>query len=189
MRAVDLQSGLDVAHASHADYAERVAAAARELPPPVSLCGWSMGGLAVLQAAARVDPHSVILLDPSPPAEVQGVDLTIPLEHGAFDPERVYGPFPTGMAPRLESSLARAERKRGISVAEIPCPSLVVFGREFAAERGTPVARVYGSDELAFPELDHWDLVRRPDVRGAIAAWLGLETTDDPDPTRAPQAP
>jgi len=172
--AVDLQLGLDVAHASHADYADRVAVAARKLRPPVALCGWSMGGLAVLQAATCIHPHSVILLDPSPPAEVQGVDSRITLDPGAFDPETVYGPFPAGTAARPESSLARAERKRGISIAAIPCPSLVVFGREFADERGTPVARLYGSDELAFPDLDHWDLVRHPDVRAAIAAWLGM---------------
>ncbi len=45
--AVDLQAGLDVAVASHDDYACNVVAAAAELPKPVSLCGWSMGGLVV----------------------------------------------------------------------------------------------------------------------------------------------
>jgi hypothetical protein len=50
----------------------------------------------------------------------------------------------------------------------------VVFGREFAAERGAAVARLYGSDELSFPELDHWHLVRDRRVRASIAAWLGV---------------
>jgi pimeloyl-ACP methyl ester carboxylesterase len=179
--AADLHLGLDVARATHADYAERVVTAAGHLPVPVSLCGWSMGGLAVLQAAAHVNPHSVILLDTSPPAEVQGFDPAIVAEPGAFEPEEVYGPFPGGVAPRRESSLARAERKRGISIPSLPCPSLVAFGGDFPEERGLRVARLYGSDQLAFPELDHWDLVLHPDVRGAIAAWLGVRDEDAAD--------
>ena len=71
--AVDLLEGLDVASASMSDYAERVVAAAGALPDPVALCAWSMGGLVALQAAARVRPYSVILIETSPPAEVQGL--------------------------------------------------------------------------------------------------------------------
>jgi pimeloyl-ACP methyl ester carboxylesterase len=175
VHAIDLQLGLNVRYASHAHYADRVVTAARQLPGPVSLCGWSMGGLAVLQAAARMNPHTVVLIDTSPPAEVQGFNPTFVPEPGSFDPEEVYGAFPEGVAARRESAFARAERKRGISVASLPCPSLVVFGREFAEERGAAVARLYGSDELAFPELDHWDLIRCPAVRSAIALWLGVE--------------
>src|ERR1700678_2243016 len=65
--AVDLQSGLDVAEASMDDYARNVVTAARQLPPPVALCGWSMGGLVVLQAAHEVRPHRVVLIEASPP--------------------------------------------------------------------------------------------------------------------------
>jgi pimeloyl-ACP methyl ester carboxylesterase len=57
--------GLDVANASHGDYANRVVLEAEALPQPVCLCGWSMGGLAVLQAAVRVRPHSLVLLETS----------------------------------------------------------------------------------------------------------------------------
>jgi pimeloyl-ACP methyl ester carboxylesterase len=67
--SVDLHTGIDVARASHEDYADNAARAARALPQPVSLCGWSMGGLVVLQASQQIRPHSVILLEPSPPAE------------------------------------------------------------------------------------------------------------------------
>jgi pimeloyl-ACP methyl ester carboxylesterase len=172
--AVDLQRGVDVSRASHAHYAARVVEAAAELGTPVSLCGWSMGGLAVLQAAAQLNPHSVVLIETSPPREVQGFNPDVVPEPGSFDPEEIYGPFPAGVAARRESLLARAERKRGISVPSLPCPSLVVFGREFAAERGAAVARLYCSDELSFPELDHWHLVRDRRVRGSIAAWLGV---------------
>ena len=174
VRAVDLQLGLDVSHASHADYAERVVTAAHQLQTGVSLCGWSMGGLAVLEAAARIRPHSVVLIETSAPAEVQGFHPAIVPTPGSFDPEEVYGSFPAGVASRPESSLARSERKRGISVPSLPCPSLVVSGREFAEERGAAVAQLYGSDELMYPELDHWDLVRDGKVRAAIASWLGI---------------
>jgi pimeloyl-ACP methyl ester carboxylesterase len=69
VRAVDLHGGVDVSRASHAHYASRVIEAASELGTPVSLCGWSMGGLAVLQSAAELKPHSVILIETSPPGE------------------------------------------------------------------------------------------------------------------------
>jgi ATP adenylyltransferase len=176
--AVDLQENLDVAAASHADYARNVADAAAALPAPVSLCGWSMGGLVVLQASQVVRPHSVILLEASPPAEVQGANVDAEVRDGTFDPEAVYGAFPSGVRARPESARARAERKRGISVPRLPCPSLVVYGEAFRHERGKAIARVYGSDEIDFPGLDHWGLVRDARVRTAIANWLGTGPPD-----------
>lgn len=173
VEALDLQEGLTVASASHADYAERVVDAAGRLAQPVALCGWSMGGLAALQAAPRVRPHSVILIEASAPAEVQGFHPEVPNEEGTFDPEEVYGPMP-GVAARPESLLARAERKRGISVPSLPCPSLVISGDAFRHERGRPVADLYGSELRDFPGLDHLDLVRDHRVRDAIADFLGL---------------
>lgn len=174
--SVDLQEDLDVATASHAEYTAKVAGAAAALPAPVALLGWSMGGLVVLQAAEHVLPHSLILLEPSPSAEVQGFNPDVPIGHGTFDPEVVYGPFPPRIRSRAESARARAERKRGISVPRLPCPSLVVYGDEFREERGKAVARLYGSDELDFPGLDHWQLVLDPAVRPRIAAWLTRRT-------------
>jgi pimeloyl-ACP methyl ester carboxylesterase len=141
--AVDLQDGLEVEAASHADYTNNVVCAASALPAPVSLCGWSMGGLVVLQATEHVRPHSITLLEPSPPAEIQGHNGDAEITDGIFDPEAVYGPFPPGMRARPESSRARAERKRGISVRHLPCPSLVVYGDEFREERGKAVAHLY----------------------------------------------
>jgi phytoene dehydrogenase-like protein len=172
---VDLHEGLDVARASQDDYAARICAAARRLPEPIAVCGWSMGGLAAMQAVERIRPQSVILIEPSPPAEIQGRDARCRIVDGAFDPEAVYGPFPPGIRARPESLRARAERKRGISVPGLPCASLVVYGDEFREERGRQVARLYGSDELAFTGLDHWGLVLEPEVRTRIGAWLGLE--------------
>jgi len=172
VHAPDLHERLDVAHASMHDYANRVVSAAATLPRPVALCGWSMGGLVVLMAAARVRPHSVVLIEPSPPAEAQGFAPDTALRRGTFDPEQVYGTFPPGVVARPESEFARAERKRGISVPALPCPSLVVSGDEFPEERGTRVAALYGAKERRFPGLDHWGLILDPQVRSAIAAFL-----------------
>jgi pimeloyl-ACP methyl ester carboxylesterase len=171
--AVDLQERLEVSTASMGDYAERVVDAARALPQPVSLSGWSMGGLVVLLAATCARAHSVILIEASPPREVQGFNGDVEITKGTFDPEAVYGPFPAGVPARPESSLARGERKRGVSVPSLPCPSLVIYGDEFRVERGTAIARLYGSEERDFPGLDHWDLVRDRRVREAIAGFLG----------------
>lgn len=171
--AVDLHDGLDVGRASQADYAARVVVAARAAPQPVALCGWSMGGLVVLEAAQVTAPSAVVLLEASPPREVQGAGGAT-LEDGTFDPEEVYGAFPDGLPARPESLRARAERKRGVSVPALSCRSLVVYGDDFPGDRGEALAALYGSDVRAFPGFDHWDLVLQPEVPAAVAAWLGL---------------
>jgi hypothetical protein len=100
----------------------------------------------------------------------------VAIAEGTFDPEAVYGRFPPSVPARPESSLARAERKRGSSVPSLPCASLVVYGDDFRAERGTSIARLYGSEERDFPGLDHWELVRDRRVREAIAGFLGVSS-------------
>ena len=157
-----------------ADYADAVVDSAGSLAPPLAVCGWSMGGLVALQAAARVQPASVVLLEPSPPSEIQGRHPEIRPLSGRFDPEEVYGRFPSGTRPRPESSLARDERRRGISVPSLPCPSLVVYGSEFPDDRGRLIAALYDSEELVFPNLDHWGLVLDPRVPRCIARRWGL---------------
>jgi len=173
VEALDLQEGLDVEQASMSDYADHVVAAARTMLGPVALCGWSMGGLVVLQAAQKMQPHSVVLLEASPPAEIQGRDQNVQLVGGVFDPEGEYGEFPAGIAARPESLLARAERKRGISVPSVPCPSLVIATADFPDERGRSVADLYGSEFVEFPELRHFDLVLNAASRQAVADFLG----------------
>jgi pimeloyl-ACP methyl ester carboxylesterase len=172
--AVDLQVGLDVAHASMRDYADRLTSAAEALPRPLAMCGWSMGGLVAMMAAARVEPACLVLLEASPSAEIQGTHPEVELAHGTFDGAATYGGFPDGVRSRPESLLARAERKRGISVARLPGPTLVVSGREFPRERGRLLAEAYGCDELAFPELDHWGLVLDARVSDAVGRHLAL---------------
>jgi pimeloyl-ACP methyl ester carboxylesterase len=169
--AVDLQAGLNVDAASMLNYEAAVTRAAEPLERPLVLVGWSMGGLAALMAARRVAPERLVLLEPSPPAEVQGFRPEVPLREGTYDPEAEYGPFPAAVRARPESLLARCERKRGISVPELPYPALVVYGEEFADERGRAVAAYYGADELHLPGADHWELVRGKKTAAELVRW------------------
>ena len=176
VEAVDLQGGLNVAEAAMSNYAAVIARAADWLPRPLVLCGWSSGGLAAMLAARQAKADLLILLESSPPGEVQGFDDSVPLEPGTFDPEATYGAFPPGMHARPESSLARAERKRGVSVPELPCPALVVYGDAFPNERGRSLAAFYGADELRFRGLEHWGLVRDERVPAELADYLSRST-------------
>ena len=167
LETVDLHEGLDPAHATMAQYADAVARAAERLDRPLVVVAWSMGGLAAMMVADRAD--GLVLLEASAPAEVQGVHRDVRPAPGVFDPEAEYGAFPSGVRARPESALARAERKRGISVPELRPPTLVVYGDEYAEERGRRLVARYGAHELALPGKSHWDLVRDPEAVHAIA--------------------
>src|SRR5687768_18550570 len=65
--APDLQEGLDVSHASMADYAAKVTEIVGRSERPVAVCGWSMGGLVAALAARSAAPDALVLLEPSPP--------------------------------------------------------------------------------------------------------------------------
>lgn len=173
VEAVDLMAGLNVAEASMSNYAAVIVRATDRLPRPVALCGWSSGGLAAMMAARRAEADFLILLESSAPGEVQGFDESVEPRPGTFDPEETYGAFPPGMRARPESLLARGERKRGVSVPELPCPALVVYGDDFAEERGGALAARYGAEERAFPGLDHWDLVLDARVRDYLSGSTG----------------
>ncbi|HSC91790.1 MAG TPA: alpha/beta hydrolase [Gaiellaceae bacterium] len=169
---VDLQAGLSVAAASMLNYEAVATRACDGLARPLALLGWSMGGLVAMTASRRVEPDALVLLEPSPPGGSSGFDDRTPLGEGTYDPEEAYGPFPAEVRARPESRLARAERRRGISVPSLPARTLVVYGDEFAEDRGAGVARRYAAEELHLPGLDHWALVRDPAVREGIARWL-----------------
>jgi dienelactone hydrolase len=169
VEAVDLHAGLSVAEAAMSNYAAVLVRAAEWLPRPLALCGWSSGGLAAMLAARPAEADLLVLLEASPPGEVQGFDETVPLVPGTYDPEAAYGAFPPGILARPESSLARAERKRGVSIPSLPCPALVVYGDEFAEERGQRLAAQYDAEELAFAGLDHWGLVLDERVRRELS--------------------
>lgn len=169
--AVDLQAGLNVAAASMLNYEAAVTGDAALRPRPLCLVGWSMGGLAAMMAARRAEPDALVVLEPSPPGEVQGFDGSVDVEEGTYDPADAYGAFPAGVRSRAESGLARSERKRGVSVSVLECPTLVVYGDERADDRGRSVAARYGAEELYLPGSSHWDLVLGEPARYAVAAW------------------
>jgi pimeloyl-ACP methyl ester carboxylesterase len=172
--AVDLHAGLVVARASMRNYAAAVVGRANLLPAPRAICGWSMGGLAAMMAAELAGAQRLVMLEPSAPAETQGVHDDVELEEETFDPVEIYGPAPDGVLMRPDSKLARAERKRGISVPELPCPALVIYGDEFPGERGRAIAEWYGAKERHLAGLDHVGLVldERPPV--AVSEWLAI---------------
>lgn len=167
VETLDLHHGLDTARATMGNYAAAIRRAASPLPRPLVLLGWSMGGLAALMAAESAD--ALVLLEASAPGEVQGFRPEVALVPGVFDPELEYGAFPEGIRARPESALARAERKRGISVPAIACPTLVVYGEEFPDERGRRLAEQYGARELALSGKSHWDLVLDREAIRAVA--------------------
>lgn len=168
-RIPDLQDGLDVGHASMADYAARVTAAAT---PGAVVVGWSMGGLVAMLAAAELTPAALVVIEPSPPMQAGRADPDVVVEPGTYDAAEVYGPVSDPSQTRPESALARAERLRGISVPRIACPMLVVAGRDYLDTRGRPVADFYRAHLLEFPDLDHGELVSEPEVCDAVRSWV-----------------
>jgi pimeloyl-ACP methyl ester carboxylesterase len=172
--APDLQAGLELSTASMDDYVVSAVSAASVAAPgwEVVLCGWSMGGLVALIAAAKVRPAALVLLEPSLPAELGGVHPEVPLQAGTFDPTEVYGSWPGDPPARLESGWALAERTRGISVPSVRCPLLVVASQTYRDKRGAPVADFYHGELVCFPALHHVSLVTNMIVREAICEWL-----------------
>jgi hypothetical protein len=114
----------------------------------------------------------LVLIESSPPLEVQGSNANIEPRLGTFDPEDAYGKFPENIQARPESQLARDQRKRGISVPEVISSTLVICGRDCANDRGHKLAEYYGAQILEFADFNHWDLVLRPEVPKAVEAFL-----------------
>lgn len=171
--AVDLQAGLDLAHATIDDYAAAVVREAARLPRPLAVVGWSLGGLVAMVAAQVVRPVALVLLDASPPLEVQGARDVVP-RPGTFDPVEAGAQPPPGMRHRRESSLAMGQRDRGVSVPVLPggTRTLVVYGAALKHDRGPVLAAHLGGEELDAGAATHWDLVRDAGVRARVAAWL-----------------
>ncbi len=193
VRTPDLQAGGDLATTTMADYVRIVEHATWDTEPgpepdtepdtepglapqpddapPVVVVGWSMGGLVAMMAAARRAPTALVVVEPSVPAEVGGYHPSVPLEEGTYGAE-VYGAVAADNQSRRESLLARSERKRGLSVPDLPCPTLVLAGRDYGDERSRPVAERFGATLLEYPGLRHADLVTDPAVADDVVAWV-----------------
>ncbi len=167
---VDLQAGLDLAHATIADYAAAVERAAAPLLRPLAICAWSLGGLVAMVAAERVRPEALVLLETSPPLEVQGLRAVDP-QPGTFEAGWA---SPPGLRRRPESLLAMGQRDRGVSVPALPVGTrtLIVFGDAFRHDRGPALAERYGAEQLAAGAATHWDMVLDVSLRQRVADWL-----------------
>src|ERR687887_542038 len=140
------------------------------------LIGWSMGGLVALMVAATGVASACVGLAPSTPA--RQLNTTVALRTGEFGGEE-YGitsrdPEAQPVMPDLdreerlralaslgrESRLARDERQRGILIAALPCPLLIVIGTR---DRAWPRERYNDlwltADYLSVEGASHWGLV------------------------------
>lgn len=172
----------DLSRAVMADYVEDVSRAARDLPTPPVVIGWSMGGLVALMYGAAYPTAGVIALGPSMPGQLLESPSREPLTPGVFGPE-VYGitdraslaqptmpdldPEETRIALASvgpESSMARQDRKRGILVdpGAMSGPALVVAGERDAIMPPSTCRRLadfLGGRFLEFAGASHWGLV------------------------------
>lgn len=176
----------DLSTVGMGDYLDDVLAAARQLPGPPVVMGWSMGGLLALMYAARPDApcQGLVVLGPSTPAELQ--EPASAAELAAIP--NVFGPGYYGIRdtvaasrramPELteeegqqvvslmgqESGAARRERKAGIAVPAqaVRCPLLVVAGArdpQYPVSACRRLADYYRGGLLEVPEAGHMGLV------------------------------
>lgn len=190
----------DLGRVSMADYVADVAAAARRLPGPPILVGWSMGGLLALMYGAVVRTLGVLALGPSTPGPLLEEPASRPPSAGVLGPE-AYGITDRGSPaqptmPDLdaeetgialaslggESAFARQERRRGVWFDPRGATgSVLVVGGE-RDERYPPaacrrVARFLNAGYAELAGASHWGLVlnrRALDAAWAeISGWLG----------------
>ena len=164
--------------------------------PPV-LIGWSMGGLIALMVAATGVAGACVGLAPSTPA--RQLNTSVALRTGEFGEEE-YGitsrdPDAQPAMPDLdreermialaslgrESRLARDERQRGIIIAALPCPLLIVTGTR---DRAWPRERYNNlwltADYLSVEGASHWGLVLQRRALGSmipeVLRWITQHT-------------
>jgi pimeloyl-ACP methyl ester carboxylesterase len=173
------------------DYANDAVRLVGQLKRRPVLVGWSMGGLVAMMAAMTGGVTACVGLAPSMPART--VDTSLPLRSGVFNAEE-YGitsrdPDDQPAMPDLdreerqialaslgpESRLARDERQRGVVVASLPVPLLILTGstdRQWPRERYRDLW--LSADHLTVEGASHWGLVLSRRALGhAIPAVLG----------------
>ena len=175
-------AGIDLSRALMADYVEDVSRAARDLPTPPVVIGWSMGGLVALMYGAAYPTVGVIALGPSMPVQILESASSEPLTPGVFGPE-AYGitdrsclaqrtmpdldPNETRIALASlgpESSMARQDRRRGIFIDPdaISGSVLVVAGERddiMTPGRCRRLSELLSGAFLEFEGASHWGLV------------------------------
>ncbi len=167
----------DLLTAGLSDYGDDVAAVAQTFQYPPVLAGHSMGGVMVGVAASRTPVGGLILLTPSPPANLPGaqpvppVDETQPLQPADEKTVREkYLPNHEGhdisaMLERQcpESSVAVNDRYKlrvAVDVDKINCPALcIAAGRDWPIThppgQDAAVGNFYGAENINLPEAAH----------------------------------
>jgi pimeloyl-ACP methyl ester carboxylesterase len=193
LRGHGASAPLDLSRTSMADYLEDVRRLAGQLREQPVIVGWSMGGLVAIMAAEAGLARACVGLAPSTPART--VDESVALRVGEFGPEE-YGitsqdPDDQPAMPDLdreerlvalsslgpESRYARDDRQRGIVVASLSCPLLIVTGTD---DIQWPRERYEGlhlpAEHRAADGASHWGLVLNRRALAttipAVLAWL-----------------
>lgn len=184
----------DLIGAGLSNYGDDVAAVAQTFEHPPVLAGHSMGGVMVRVAATRTPVSGLILLTPSPPANLPGaqavppVDETKPLQPADEETVRQkYLPNHTAidisaMLERQcpESSTAVNDRYKlrvAVEVEKINCPALcIAAGRDWPIThppgQDAAVGEFYGAENVNLAEAAH-NLMIDVDWRPGIDTVLG----------------
>lgn len=185
----------DLLTAGLSDYGDDVAGIARTFDHPPVLAGHSMGGVMVGVAATRAPISGLILLTPSPPANLPGAQAVTPVDESQpltpADETTVrqkYLPNHDGhdisaMLERqcAESSVAANDRYKlrvSVDVEKITCPALcIAAGRDWPIThppgQDAAVGSFYGAENVNLPEAAHnlmLDVDWRPGL-DVIMAW------------------
>lgn len=167
----------DLLQAGVSDYSDDVAGVVRTFEYQPVLAGHSMGGLTAGLAASRTSVAGLVLLTPSPPANLPGARHVPPVDEAHVLPpadEKTvrdkYLPNHDGydiseMLKRLcpESSRAANDRYKlrvSVDVSQINCPALcIAAGRDWPVThppgQDAAVGDLYGAENVHLPHAAH----------------------------------
>lgn len=167
----------DLVTAGFNEYGDDVAAIAQTFAAPPVLLGHSMGGLMVGVAASRTPVSGLVLLTPSPPANLPGAKAVTPVDETRPVPpadektvREKFLPNHTGqdisaMLARQcpESSVATNDRYKlrvAVDVEKIDCPALcIAAGRDWPLThppgQDAAVGDFYGAENVNLPDAAH----------------------------------
>lgn len=167
----------DLVTAGFNEYGDDVAAVARTFDHPPVLLGHSMGGLMVGVAATRAPVSGLVLLTPSPPANLPGAQAVAPVDETRPVPpadektvREKFLPNHTGqdisaMLERQcpESAVATNDRYKlrvPVDVSKINCPALCISaGRDWPLThppgQDAAVGKFYGAEHVHLDDAAH----------------------------------
>ena len=195
----------DLLTAGFNDYGDDVAAIAKAFENPPVLLGHSMGGVMVGVGASRAPVSGLVLLTPSPPANLPGAQAVTPVDESRPVPpadektvREKFLPNHTGqdisaMLERQcpESSVATNDRYKlrvPVEVEKIDCPALcIAAGRDWPIThppgQDAAVGDFYGAENVNLPEAAHclmMDVDWRPGI-DCILDWYNRVIADKGD--------